>query len=163
VISDEKFVFCHLIVILICDEDSGFCDENVNHSQEATWTNHSVPCGPKKRHVDPPRHWTRQLPRQLATSPATWTCHVRKTRQLPAWQAPFGNLTEQHVMRKPGYISDENSSSLNDIHSVTKQGISSQLLINDAHSMTNLFSSQVRHRRTLATILESSVTKGERH
>jgi len=100
VISDENFVFCHLIVILICDEDSGFCDENVNHSQEATWTNHSVPCGPKKRHVDPPRHWTRQLPRHLATSPATWTCHVRKTRQLPAWQAPFGNLTEQHVMTK---------------------------------------------------------------
>ena len=99
-ISDENFVFCHLIVILICDEDSGFCDENVNHSQEATWTNHSVPCGPKKRHVDPPRHWTRQLPRQLATSPTTWTCHVRKTRQLPAWQAPFGNLTEQHVMMK---------------------------------------------------------------
>jgi hypothetical protein len=53
--------------------------------------------------------------------------------------------------------------SLNEFHSVTKIVISSPWSINDAHSMTKLFSSQVRHRRPSVMILEFSMTKGERH
>jgi hypothetical protein len=49
-----------------------------------------------------PRVKPRQLPRVKPRQLFTWTCHVRKTRQLLAWQTLFGSLTEQHVMTKTG-------------------------------------------------------------
>jgi hypothetical protein len=46
---------------------------------------------------------------------------------------------------------------------MTKIVLSSQLTINDAHSMTNTISSQIRHKKNSVTSFDYPVTKVDRH
>lgn len=154
---DQILVLYMMILYLICDDyiiwSATFftliCDENENQSHKDTWKNQSPPRGlitgchvAQKLKMNLPCHLPRQQPRvrhvsshvarhvSLPRGCATWARHVscqHGRRRLATWRSSM-------LWRNPGYISNENVSSMNEIHSVTV-AISS---LNEFHSVTKI-------------------------